>query len=301
MENVDNLFTGKPESYQAPAMDAMDGAGEVKSGDDGFVQPGVGKPAPQQEPENQNFNQEELDQSDSEIEYGEEDNHPQNAQEYELDDYGNEQKKQRMYTEEEAREMTNRAIRERLARFEKNNPAMAEQARQDFQYNPESGQDWEVQLEQFMERAWEKREARRIQQAQIQQEQQANMELESKIQSGVTRFGDFVDVVGTQPITDHMVKAVRGLKDPAAFLYAASKHQAPELKRISEIQDPYAQAREMGKLEERMRKTSKASSRAPRPLGRTIDDGNTKTSVEREPSIDQRINDFAQKRAPQRR
>ena len=63
-----------------------------------------------------------------------------------------------------------------------------------------------------------------------------------------------------------MVIATRGMQDPAAFIYAAAKTQAPELERISRIQDPISQVVELGRLEERMRKSRASVSQAPRPI-----------------------------------
>jgi len=55
------------------------------------------------------------------------------------------------------------------------------------------------------------------------------------------------------------------MEDPAAFLYAAAKFQGKELERISQMPDAFAQATELGRLEERMRK-AKRSTGAARPL-----------------------------------
>ena len=82
----------------------------------------------------------------------------------------------------------------------------------------------------------------------------------------MSKYSDFVEVVGSKPITNDMMKGIRGLKNPVAFLYAAAKQQPAELDRISKIQDPYQQAAEMGRLHEKMVKTRPHSSNASKPL-----------------------------------
>jgi hypothetical protein len=97
-----------------------------------------------------------------------------------------------------------------------------------------------------------------------------------------------MDVVGTQPITDAMTLATRAMKDPAAFLYAASKRHGAELQRISQL-EPYAQMVEIGKLEERMKKGS-STTKAPRPLDRTSEDATSPYKSEpKEPTIEDLI------------
>jgi hypothetical protein len=104
------------------------------------------------------------------------------------------------------------------------------------------------------------------------------------------RFGDFHDVVGSQPVTDAMTLALRGVSDPAAFIYAASKRHPAELQRISQIKDPYSQIVEMGKLEERMKKQP-VQTKAPRPIGRNTEDAPMVTTKKKstEPSIEELI------------
>ena len=103
------------------------------------------------------------------------------------------------------------------------------------------------------------------------------------------RFSDFKDVVGSQPITDPMTYALRGMNDPSAFIYAASKRAPQELQRISNISDPYVQMVEMGKLEERMRKTP-MTTKAPRPVSKTVDNSSIPVQQKKgEPSIEDLI------------
>ena len=103
------------------------------------------------------------------------------------------------------------------------------------------------------------------------QEQQAEQAFRQKFTQGMERFSDFREVVGKLPMHDDMTMALRGMNDPTAFIYAAAKRQPGEIERISKLPDPYARMVEMGKLEERMRR-NKATTKAPRPLGRTKED-----------------------------
>jgi hypothetical protein len=145
------------------------------------------------------------------------------------------------------------------------------QQAQEFNYNPDSEQGWQQQLESFVEQTFTKINQRQASQAQQQREMEAHNEFQERFANGMDRFTDFKEVVGAQPITDPMTLALRGVNDPAAFVYAASKRHPAELQRISQLGDPYAQMVEMGKLEERMRKT-KSATNAPKPLGRTRED-----------------------------
>jgi len=217
----------------------------------------------------------------------------------EVDDYGNERPKQesKTYTEDEVNERINKAVRERLARLKESQPAVNQQPTQQqaqqaqeagFEYNPDSAQDWQQQLKQFIRQTNEEVQRETYQQQQTQREQAAQAEFEDKFHNGMSKFRDFRDVVGSQPITDAMTVATRAMKDPAAFLYAASKRHSDELKRISSLQDPYTQMVEMGRLEERMKKT-KGTSQAPRPLGQTREDGSIKEPEKRELTIEELI------------
>lgn len=216
--------------------------------------------------------------------------HENNTKESSLDEYGNEKPKQRMYTEEEHRELVNKAVRERLARgnHSTNQQTATEQATQ-FSYNPDSEQTWEQQLERFVENTVNKLTQKQVQQQKLAQEQAAEQEFAERFTTGMERFHDFRDVVGSQPITDPMTLALRGVADPAAFIYAASKKHPTELDRISKLRDPYKQMVEMGKLEERMRKRPEGT-KAPRPISRTSDDSPMKEQKKsKEPSIEDLI------------
>lgn len=197
----------------------------------------------------------------------------ESKQKNEHDEYGNEKNPVKTYTEEEVNERINKAVRERLARAEKNNQPQqpTQQPQQKFEYNENSDVGWEQQLEQFVEKTVSNMTVKQHQRQQQQREQAAQAEFEQRFHDGMSKFNDFVDVVGSKPITDAMTVATRAMKDPAAFLYAASKRESKELERISQIPDAYAQMVEMGKLEERMRK-NKTPTQAPRPLSKTQED-----------------------------
>jgi hypothetical protein len=227
-----------------------------------------------------------------------EDDEPEEPEEKEeterdYDDYGNTKAPPKTYTEEEVNDRINKAVRERLARGNNQNPQptaqqVAKQA-EGFEYNPDSSEPWEAQLEKFVEKTVSK-----IGQKQAQQQQQARdeahqAEFEDKFTRGMSRFSDFREVVASQPVTDPMTYALRGLADPAAFIYAASKRHPQELSRISQIADPATQIMEMGRLEERMRKTA-PSTKAPKPVSRSRDDAAMPvTQKKKEPTIEDLI------------
>lgn len=206
------------------------------------------------------------------------------------DEYGNEKASPRMYTEEEHREIVNKTVRERLARGnnQPNQQAPQQQLQQkanDFEYDPDADGNWQQQLEQFVEQTFTKMTQKQAQMHQQQIERQSESEFIDKFSSGMERFGDFKEVVGSQSITDPMTLALRGVGDPAAFIYAASKRHPAELDRISKLRDPYSQMVEMGKLEERMRKKPEGT-RAPRPIGRTQEDTTMKYVDKKSPKED---------------
>ncbi len=222
------------------------------------------------------------------------------APERDYDEYGNEKPKPRMYTEEEHKEILNKTIRERMARFERNNPDLAVQQptqqqiqaqTKGFEYNPDSEESLPQQLEAFVEATVTRMTSKREEQARVAKEQEIQAEFEEKFSTGMNKFNDFRDVMISLPfeITNPMTLATRAMADPAAFLYAAAKRQPAELERISKIRDPYAQMTEMGKLEERMRR-NKPTTKAPRPLGRTAEDtGTPAPKKSKEPTIEDLI------------
>lgn len=216
------------------------------------------------------------------------------ASDTEIDEYGNEtpknKKTEKTYTEAEVQAM----IRDRLSRgkYAEQQQTVQEPKAQDFNYDESSEQSWEQQLEQFMENVLTKRE-QKIQQQQWQQQEQAKQaEFEAKFNQGMSKYADFREIVANQPIDDTMLLATRGMKDPAAFLYAASKTQAAELQRIAQIQDPYVKMAEVGRLDEHMKKQRAQQSRAPKPP--SITSGDMVGSSEPK-SIDDKIRRYAEK------
>lgn len=230
-----------------------------------------------------------------------EDTEPKETQE--VDEYGNQKAEAKTYTEDEVNERINKAVRDRVSRMERNQQPDAQQAGQakdaGFEYNPDSSQDWQQQLEQFVEQTVTKMGSKKTQQEQAQREEHAQVEFESKFNQGMSKFQDFRDIVGGQPITDAMTIATRSMKDPASFLYAASKRHPKDLERISKMPDQYAQMVEVGKLEERMRK-GKATTKAPRPVSKTREDAGMPTQSSKEPTIEDLIAHADKKRAKRR-
>jgi len=224
--------------------------------------------------------------------------------EQEYDDYGNPKAKPRTYTEDEVNERINKAVRERLARGNNNNNAAQQQQVQqqakDFEYNPDAEGNWQQQLEAFVEHTVSKMSQKEASRQQQYREEQAQAEFQDKFTQGMSKFNDFREVVGSQPVTDPMTIALRGMKDPASFIYAASKRNPQELQRISQLPDPVMQMVEMGKLEERMRKTA-AGTKAPKPISRTREDAGLpiKDKKNSEPSIEEMIANADKKRMAQ--
>jgi hypothetical protein len=242
---------------------------------------------------------------DAQIEHGDEDNgddvSEDNQQERHYDEYGTEKPAPKTYTEDEVNERINKAVRERLARANHNTnqqatPQQQQQIQQqvkDFEYDPESGEGWQQQLEAFVEQTFTKMTQKQVQRQAQERERAAEAEFVDKFSTGMERFQDFVEVVGPQPVTEHMTLALRGIQDPTAFIYAASKRHPQELERISKLQDPYKQMVEIGKLEERMRKKPEGT-RAPRPIGRSQEDS-TMNYVEKKQQKEDSIEDLISK------
>ena len=219
-----------------------------------------------------------------------------------LDEYGNALPKSKTYTQEEADEYVNRAVRDRLARFERNNPDLSphqqqqvkQATEQGFEYDANSAQDWQAQLKSFIKQTHQEAYQEQIQQASHAKEMRAQADFDEKFGNGMKRFSDFADVV--QPyghlINEHMVKASRDMSNPAAFFYAACQRMPKEIERIASYEDnPYKQVKEIAKLEEKLKQT-KSDTKTPRPLSRTQDDS-TIPHRERpkEKSIEEKIAD----------
>jgi hypothetical protein len=214
-------------------------------------------------------------------------------EEGEVDDYGNPKAPPKTYTEDEVNEMFRKRFKNKptdapVQQQPMPQPQTSPQT-QDFEYNPDSDESWQAQLEKFVENTVSKLGQKKADQQQRELDNQMQAEFEDKFSRSMGRFGDFREVVGAQPITDPMTYALREMTDPAAFLYAASKRHPEELQRISGLPSRNAQMIEMGKLEERMRKVA-AGTKAPKPVSKSRDDGGMPMSAKKtEPSVDDLI------------
>jgi hypothetical protein len=199
-----------------------------------------------------------------------------------VDEYGTKVGKKKLYTEEEVQRM----IRDRLKRGQHaEQQDVVQQAAKEFSPDPDSTESWEMQLEQFVENTIQKLSQKKVDSEWREREQQSQAEFEVKFSEGMTKYKDFNSVVGGKPITNAMMLATRTMKDPAAFLYAACKQQPKELARIAQISDAVAQATEIGRLEERMKKARTIPS-SPRPASRVTGDASSELP---QISIDARI------------
>lgn len=185
------------------------------------------------------------------------------------DEYGNETI-EKLYTQDEVNQM----MRERHKREAKREEAKPKTE------NDAGEQNWEAELENFVESTVKKLSQKEEHQKREEHLRRMQVEFEDKMFKGMGKYKDFADVVGNKPITDAMVLATRQMKDPAAFLYAAAKTQSKELERISQIADPYFQAAEMGRLEEKMKKLSGAT-RSPTPVSDIRSDIESKGGYQR--------------------
>lgn len=208
---------------------------------------------------------------------------PVAAKESPIDEYGNPIEPPKMYTQDEV----NRMIRDRVARIK--TPEQSPQPPTQQQPPAENVDNaWQQELEQFIDRSIDKRQAKYAEDQRRYQENVRQAQFEEKFRSGVSKYPDFENVVAGKPITDNMVLATRGLEDPAAFLYAASKLHVADLERIAKIDDAYTQAMEIGKLHEKMVKTRAAKQSDHKPIEPIKGDMTNKKTSEY-PNIDQRI------------
>ena len=216
-----------------------------------------------------------------------------------IDEYGNPIEKPKTYSEEDVQ----RIVRDRLSRgkhAEQQPPTQREviQRSDDFKVDPNSDENWEVQLENFIEKTIEKKQTKANQEQWQKQEMARQIDFESKFSTGMTKYADFHNVVsplvGEGKITDSMMLATRNLENPAAFIYGASKLHSQDLERISRIADPYVQAAEVGRLHERMVKTRNNISNAPKPLDPPRADMPIK--MNNQPSLENRIDAYAKQK-----
>jgi hypothetical protein len=259
---------------------------KIRSADDLIVQEEaikLGKPIPEikqqkapQEPEEESKPQEVDEDVDAEekaeeaepqdqeekAEGNEEPSGEASEKEDEVDDYGTKVGKKKLYTEDEVQRM----IRDRLSRG-RNAPAPTAEvqaAAKEFTPDEASPDSWETQLEDFIETTISKREQKAKETQWQEHERTQQIEFEEKFTSRMAKYKDFEAVVANKPITNAMMMATRSMEDPAAFIYAAAKNHAKDLDRIAKIQDPLAQGVEIGRLEERMKKSRNLPS-SPKP------------------------------------
>jgi len=231
-----------------------------------------------QETEEEGKSTEEAEQEDSESKSNDVSSDDSN----ETDEYGTKIGKKKLYSEEEVQKM----IRERLKRGQHQSDQQVTQKEvENFKPDESSEESWETQLEGFIEKTIEKRARVQSENEWRRHEEQSMAEFEVKFSEGMGKYKDFNSVVGGKPITNAMMLATRSMKDPAAFLYAACKQQPKELERISSIKDTMAQAAEIGRLEERMKKARTIPS-SPKPASRISGDASSEMP---QLSIDARI------------
>lgn len=200
---------------------------------------------------------------------------PQDPQ-AEQNEYGLETETPKTYTEAEMKEYANRIMRERVARFERNSqqqqPTQQQQqqaAQQGFQYDENSSQDWQQQLESFVMQVADKREQAREAQFKQAIQQEEAQKFEMKFKQGMDKFNDYHTVLAGKRVTDEMLMAASDIADPAALFYAAAKRAPEELAKIADIKNPYVQAAAIGRLDEKLRKAPVKTSSAPKPISPT--------------------------------
>ena len=259
-------------------------------------------PIEEMEPETPEYESEELspapDESENDLDDKEDNGYPEDeekldsrsdtdsAQESEEDEYGNKkelmskrmkerlEKKEKQHQRElEQRDYELQQLRQQLSN--QGASSQVQKAAADFEYNPNDESSWQQQLTDFVKQTVKGMHTDEQEKIREVQEHNEEREFKEKFTKGMNRFHDFLEVVGQQPIDDAMTLSLRGVADPSAFIYAASKRHPLEIERISKLPSRYARIVEMGKLEERMRR-NKPSTKAPRPLGRTREDATTK-------------------------
>jgi hypothetical protein len=199
-----------------------------------------------------------------------------------IDEYGNPVEKPKMYSEDDL----NRLMRDRMSRGRYAEQPLPQQQPQPQTQEPQ--EDWQRELKTFVKQTMTEAQ-REAQQEQWQREEAMRQaEFEDRFTTGMNKYQDFKDVIRGKSITNSMMLAARNLENPAAFVYGACKLHPQEVDRISRINDPYAQAAEVGRLHEKMVKQHQAASKAPRPLEAPRGDVTQSRKNER-PNIDQLI------------
>lgn len=274
--SIDDLLSGVPTKMKPETPEHMDAEG----GD---------------EPEGNDYEDKLPDEISSDIKQESEPG-VNNDEQQETDEYGNSKEPENKEIRERLKKQAESLNRKHQAEIELLRSSLAkqgaapeiQQAAQDFNYNPENEGDWQQQLTQMIENTVSNMSVKQQREADSARERQAHDEFQAKFHDGMGKFDDFVEVVSAQPVSDAMTLALRGVKDPAAFIYAAAKRNPQELQRIAQIRDPYSQIVEMGRLEERMRKTP-TGTMAPKPVGKTSSDSISQQKAKPDTSIEDMI------------
>lgn len=227
---------------------------------------------------------------------------PEIKQEASQDEYGQPVAPPRTYTEQELEHILNdRMARSRIAlkQQELQQQQQVAQPPRNQETQPENTgeQSWEAQLDSYIDRRLDTRQAQ-LREAEWKRQEDARQEnFQRKFESGRNKYQDFESVVGkvSPSLTPSMMLATRSLNDPAAFLYAAAKQHAGELERISKINDNYAQAAEVGRLHEKMVKFRANLTNAPKPIEVPKSDMPHKP-VNPQLTLEQRIHDYAKQK-----
>lgn len=292
ISSIDDLLMGVGNSQQPATPEHKEKIQEQQELDD------KDESAPEYDIEDENTpnsddSSDDVDESEDETDDSSDDDEPEDRpkgksepEEDDVDEYGNkkermskgmkerlDRKEKQFQREIEQRDQELQALRQQLS--QQGASKEVQQAVKDFKYDPSEEVSWEQQLSDFVKQTVSNMHTEEQQKSRQIQEQNAHREFAQKFTKGMERFSDFREVVGAQPMDDAMTLALRGMADPTAFIYAASKRQPEEIQRISKLPDPYARMVEMGKLEERMRR-NKSTTKAPRPLGRTKEDMSAK-------------------------
>lgn len=209
-----------------------------------------------------------------------------------IDEYGNPVAPPRMYSEEEV----NRMMRERLSRgrHAEMQPPPNSQPQHQEQSTDQGDVAWDKELKQFIKSTLNEFSDEQKHEQWKAEENRKQYEFQEKFSTGMQKYRDFQEVIKGKPITDSMMLAARNLENPAAFVYGAAKMHPQELDRIARINDPYAQAAEVGRLHERMVKERNKISKAAPPLETPKSDITHKKASN--VSLEQRIDAYAKQK-----
>lgn len=242
-----------------------------------------------------NVPRETLDEETSDIQESKQsnvENNESSSNDSPIDEYGNPIEKPKMYSEEDVQRM----IRDRLSRGKQQEQLKTTET-ESTKPVQEGEEQWEQQLESFIEKTIEKRNTKLSEQKWREQEIKRQADFEARFHSGMERYQDFNKVVEGKPITDSMMLASRSLEQPAAFIYGACKMFPQEIERISRIPDERAQILEIGKLEERMKKVRSAI-QGSKPL--ESPKGDLPNKNQSKPSLDYLISQHAKQKFARR-